>query len=63
MSSDNDKTISNSSLSLKSNSKPMTREEVLQKILADQKFIREARQQGISFEELRKKYGYLFATV
>ncbi len=41
----------------------MTKEEVLKKILADQKFIREARQQGITFKELRKKYGYRFATV
>jgi hypothetical protein len=43
--------------------KKMTNAEIWQKMLADQKFIREARQQGISFQELREKYGYKFATV
>ncbi len=43
--------------------KPMTKAEMIQKMLADQKFIREAIQNGISFKELRDKYGYKFATV
>jgi hypothetical protein len=43
--------------------KKMTNAEIWQKMLADQKFIREARQQGISYQELREKYGYKFATV
>lgn len=41
----------------------LTNEEIWLKMLADQKFIREARQQGISYQELREKYGYRFATV
>ncbi|NTS43143.1 hypothetical protein HRG84_19830 [Flavisolibacter sp. BT320] len=45
------------------NSKPQTKAEILQKIVADQKFLEEARQQGISYQELREKYGYSFATV
>ena len=43
--------------------KPMTKLEMVQKMLADQKFIREAIQNGVSFKELREKYGYKFATV
>lgn len=43
--------------------KPMTKAEMIQKMLADQKFIREAIQNGISFKELRDKYGYKFVTV
>ncbi len=43
--------------------KPMTKAEMIQKMLADQKFIREAIQSGVSFKELRDKYGYKFATV
>lgn len=43
--------------------KPMTKAEMIQKMLADQKFIREAIQNGVSFKELRDKYGYKFATV
>ena len=42
---------------------PMTKTEMIQKMLADQKFIREAIQNGVSFKELREKYGYKFATV
>jgi len=42
---------------------PMKNAEMFQKMLADQKFIREAWQKGISFDELREKYGYRFATV
>jgi hypothetical protein len=41
----------------------MTRAEMVQKMFADQKFIREARQNGVTFKELREKYGYEFATV
>lgn len=43
--------------------KPMTRLEMVQKMLADQKFIREAIQSGVTFQELKEKYGYKFATV
>lgn len=43
--------------------KLMTKAEMVKKMLADQKFIREAIQNGISFQELREKYGYKFATV
>jgi hypothetical protein len=42
---------------------PMTKAEMVQKMLYDQKFIREAIQKGISFKELTEKYGYKFATV
>jgi hypothetical protein len=42
---------------------PMTRAEMVQKMFADQQFIREAIQNGITFKELREKYGYKFATV
>ena len=44
-------------------SKPMTKAEIFQKIIADQKFLEEARRKGISYQELREKYGYSFATV
>ena len=40
---------------------PLTKVEMMQKMLADQKLIREARQNGISFEELEKTYGFKFA--
>ena len=43
--------------------KPMTRLEMVQKMLADQKFIRDAIQNGVTFQELKDKYGYKFATV
>lgn len=43
--------------------KKMTKEEMLHKIIADQKFLEEARQKGISYQELSEKYGYSFATV
>ena len=42
--------------------KPMTKAEMIQKMLADQKLIREAIQNGISFQELRDKYGFIFKT-
>ncbi len=47
----------------KQKAKPMTKAEMVKKMLADQKFIREAIQNGVSFKELREKYGYKFATV
>ena len=43
--------------------KPMTKAEMIQKMLADQKFIREAIQKGVSFQELRDRYGFVFKTV
>ncbi len=43
--------------------KPMTNVEIFQKIIADQKFIRDAIQSGVTFQELKDKYGYKFATV
>ena len=46
-----------------SKAKPMTKVEMFQKMLDDQKFIREAIQNGVSFQELKDKYGYKFATV
>ena len=46
-----------------SKAKPMTKLEMVQKMLADQKFIREAIQGGVTFEELRDKHGYKFATI
>ena len=60
-------TINNSKSVIRSRrkpaAKPMTKAEMIQKMLADQKFIREAIQNGVSFKELRDKYGYKFATV
>jgi hypothetical protein len=41
--------------------KVMTKAEMVQKMLADQQFIREARRKGISYEELEEKYGFKFA--
>ena len=40
---------------------PLTKAEMVHKMLADQKLIREARQNGISFQELEKTYGFKFA--
>jgi len=42
---------------------PMTKAEMVQKMLYDQKFIRDAIQSGITFKELTEKYGYKFATI
>ena len=47
----------------KSKAKPMIKLEMIQKMLRDQKTIREAIQNGVSFKELREKHGYKFATV
>lgn len=41
--------------------KPMTRLEMVQKMLADQKLIGEALQKGISLEQLEKTHGFKFA--
>ncbi|MEO8824149.1 MAG: hypothetical protein ABI366_11320 [Ginsengibacter sp.] len=46
-----------------SKAKPMTKVDMFKKMLDDQKFIREAIQNGVSFQELKDKYGYKFATV
>lgn len=43
--------------------KPKTNVEIFQQVIADQKFIREAIQSGVTFQELKDKYGYKFATV
>ncbi len=42
---------------------PKTNVEIFQQIIADQKFIRDAIQSGVTFQELKDKYGYKFATV
>ena len=47
----------------KSTVAPMTKMAMLQKMLADQQFIRKARQNGMSFKELREKHGFHFKTV
>ena len=49
--------------SRKPKAKPMTKLEMVQKMLADQKFIQEAIQNGVTFQELKDKYGFKFATV
>ena len=41
--------------------KPMTRLEMVQKMLTDQKIIGEALQNGIPLEQLEKTHGYKFA--
>ena len=46
---------------VRSKRKPMTKLEMVQKMLADQKFIHEAIQNGVSFEELEQKHGFKFA--
>lgn len=43
------------------NAKPMTKLEMVQKMLADQKIIREAIQNGIPLKELEKTHGFKFA--
>ena len=43
--------------------KPMTKVEMFQKMLADQKIIREAVQNGIPLKELEKTHGLKFATL
>jgi hypothetical protein len=41
----------------------MPNAEIWKKILADQQLIRELRRKGVSYEELRDKYGFKFATI
>lgn len=43
--------------------KPMTKVEMFQKMLDDQKIIREALQNGIPLKELEKTHGLKFATL
>ena len=43
--------------------KAMTNVGIFQQVIADQKFIREAIQSGVTFQELKDKYGYKFTTV
>ncbi len=45
----------------KSKARSMTKLEMVQKMLADQKIIRDAIQNGISFEQLEKEHGFKFA--
>jgi len=47
----------------KAKAKPMTKLEMVQKMLADQKIIREAIQNGIPLKELEKTHGFKFATL
>ena len=52
---------------LRSESRPkpkaITNVEIFQQVIADQKFIREAIHSGVTFQELKDKHGYKFATV
>jgi hypothetical protein len=45
----------------KPNAKPMTKLEMVKKMLADQKIIREAIQSGTPLEQLEKTHGFTFA--
>ncbi len=47
----------------KSKVTPMTKAEMVKKMLADQKIIREAVQNGTPLKELEKKHGFKFATL
>jgi len=47
----------------KSKAKTMTRLEMIQKMLADQRVIRDAIQNGIPLKELKKTHGLTFATL
>lgn len=47
----------------RSKAKPMTKVEMFQKMLDDQKIIREAFQNGIPLKELEKTHGLKFATL
>ena len=46
-----------------SKTKPMTKVEMFQKMIDDQKIIREALQNGIPLKELEKTHGLKFATL
>ena len=60
-------TINNSKSVIRSRrkpaAKPMTKAEMIQKMLADQKIIQEAMREGIPLKELQKKYGFKFASL
>lgn len=43
--------------------KAITNIGIFQQVIADQKFIREAIQSDVTFQELKDKYGFKFATV
>lgn len=43
--------------------KALTNVEIFQQVIADQKFIRDAIQSGVTFQELKDKHGYKFTTV
>ena len=47
--------------SRKPKTNPMTKLEMVQKMLADQKIIGDALQKGISLEQLEKTHGFKFA--
>ena len=47
----------------KQKAKPMTKAEMVKKMLADQKIIREAVQNGTPLKELEKTHGFKFATL
>lgn len=42
---------------------PMTRTEMVKKMLSDQKLIRDAVEKGIPLKELQKKHGFKFASL
>lgn len=48
---------------VRSKAKPLTKVEMFQKMLDDQKIIREALQNGIPLKELEKTHGLKFATL
>lgn len=43
--------------------KPMTKAEMVHKMIADQKIIRDAIQNGTPLKELQKKHGFKFASL
>ena len=47
----------------KTKAKSMTRTEMVKKMLADQKIIRDAVRKGVPLKELQKKYGFKFASL
>ena len=47
----------------KTKAKSMTRTEMVKKMLADQKIIRDAVRKGVPLKELLKKYGFKFASL
>ncbi len=43
--------------------KPMTKYEMLQKMIADQQLIRECRKKGMTYQQISTQYGFQFKTV